>query len=291
MNNILLNKKLSFMEDKLLCPFDGGTVIYKKDFVKCLKCNNIFSVKDDKIFFINPPDNIEENTKSDIYEKWSVWRKLNFDFFKKEISKISVKGNLLDIGAGPTQFRNIFVDFERYVGIDFYPYSFVKVVTDLNKKIPYQNDVFNVVILSNVLEHISNSESLLKESFRVLKRNSKILATIPFLMRIHQAPYDFNRFTIYKLKEIFENAGFSNVIIEPQGNPYEVLEIKFGHFLQYAIGNVYYKNDIINYFFIIFLKITGKILFFFLRFIGIALKKIKSNNDFTIGYSVSAIKK
>ena len=73
---------------------------------------------------------------------------------------------------------------------------------------------------SNTLEHIPNTEHLLQECARVLKPGGLILGTIPFLLPVHQAPYDFNRYTNFQLTKFLQDAGFHNVIVEPLGEPH-----------------------------------------------------------------------
>lgn len=47
------------------------------------------------------------------------------------------------------------------------------------KKLPFKTNSFDIIILSDILEHVSKPEVVAKEAMRVLKRGGLILATVP----------------------------------------------------------------------------------------------------------------
>lgn len=47
------------------------------------------------------------------------------------------------------------------------------------KKLPFKNNSFNVVLLSDILEHVSDPEIVALESIRVVKKGGLVLATVP----------------------------------------------------------------------------------------------------------------
>jgi len=65
---------------------------------------------------------------------------------------------------------------------------------------------------------------LFEESKRILKTNGILLAATPFLMPLHQEPYDFNRYTPYAYREFCNNAGFKQVEIVPLGTQLAALD-------------------------------------------------------------------
>ena len=161
-------------------------------------------------------------------EAWSPWRKANYAFFKKHLEPIPRAAALVDLGAGPVQFSDLFFQF-AYTGVDFEKYEHVRVVTDLTKPIPLPDQSADVVTLSNTLEHIPNGEAFIRECYRLLKSGGHIIGTIPFLVPVHQAPYDFNRYTYFQLERLLSEAGFKNVSVEPLGGQidvYNTIELK-----------------------------------------------------------------
>jgi len=49
------------------------------------------------------------------------------------------------------------------------------------KKLPFNENEFDTVILSDVLEHLPTPENIINEIYRVLAKNGKLLLNVPFL--------------------------------------------------------------------------------------------------------------
>ena len=92
-------------------------------------------------------------------------------------------GNALDIGCGigdMLQYR------PHTIGVDINPFNIA--ICDkrgLDARVmqidilPFQDQSFDCALLDNVLEHIQNPESLLKEVYRVLRPSGKLLVGVP----------------------------------------------------------------------------------------------------------------
>src|SRR5262245_46975542 len=126
------------------------------------------------------PASIPANPNATNKRLWSPWRMRNFEFFKKEMEQ-RPRGQLLaDVGAGQSDFRELYPRFD-VVPIDFQRYELVKVVADLNQEIPLMDKSVDVLMLSNVLEHIAEPAIMLSECRRVLKDSGVLLGAVPFL--------------------------------------------------------------------------------------------------------------
>ncbi|GHV80642.1 hypothetical protein AGMMS49944_24330 [Spirochaetia bacterium] len=67
------------------------------------------------------------------------------------------------------------------------------------------NGSFDICVCTEVLEHVSNPFSAVKEIKRILKGGGIALISTPFNFRIHGPLPDCWRFTIHGLKELFKD--------------------------------------------------------------------------------------
>lgn len=134
---------------------------------------------------------------------------------KAIISELSLvkNANLLDLGSGDMR-HNLEIykkNKNHYYSIDVeksgHPNKNKKPTRFYNGvKIPFKKNYFDYIILTEVLEHVEHYEKLKNDIYRVLKKNGKILITIPFILPEHEMPYDFRRFTLQGLINSFSKS-------------------------------------------------------------------------------------
>jgi SAM-dependent methyltransferase len=134
------------------------------------------------------------------------------DNFAKEAANSVPRGALvLDAGAGNSPYKRHF-SHTRYESADFCQvdkeYGEITYICDLTT-IPVEDNRFDLVLCSQVLEHIPEPEKVLKEFFRVLKPSGTLWLTVPLFYEEHETPYDFYRYTQYGLKYLLKETGFS----------------------------------------------------------------------------------
>ena len=71
--------------------------------------------------------------------------------------------------------------------------------------LPFLDNSIDVVIIQAVLEHVIDPYQCVKELTRVLKIGGFILSEVPFMQQLHQAPYDFTRFTYLGHRWLFKD--------------------------------------------------------------------------------------
>jgi len=139
------------------------------------------------------------------------------------------KGLLADVGCGSVPFYafykdlitdNICMDWGKEDG----EVSHIDYIVDLNtEKIPLETNSVDTVICTDVLEHISKPEHLFSEMARILKPDGNLILTVPFMYWIHNSPYDYHRYTKYKLIDFCEQNKLKVVLINEFGGLPEII--------------------------------------------------------------------
>ncbi len=107
---------------------------------------------------------------------------------------------------------------DDYIGIDWSstPHSLkADIVADLNEPLPVESDLADAIVSISVLEHLRRPEVMLSEAYRVLKPGGYLVLQVPFMWHIHEAPYDYFRYTKFGLEYLLSRAGFGEIQIEP----------------------------------------------------------------------------
>jgi SAM-dependent methyltransferase len=221
-------------------------------------------------------------------------------FAANNITKDSL---LLDAGAGDCRYKKHF-QHVRYESCDFadvFDKSSKGIHTftcDL-EDIPREDNHYDAIINTQVLEHVPNPEKVLKELYRVLKTGGKLFLTAPQGWGVHGAPYHFFNFTNFGLKLLFERAGYEIVFIKPRGGYFWYLSkrlstLPFNIFSQYATtySTKGRKLNIGIPFFIAFpIYLIVLIPFKLLSALFFLLDWLDKKQDYTLGYACYCIKK
>lgn len=135
------------------------------------------------------------------------------------------KGNLLDVGCGQMPYRDYVIQnsqITKYIGLDID--TAIEYNKDIKpdyiwdgKTIPFENCSYDTLIATEVLEHCPDPLSILKEMYRVLKYDSYIFLSVPFLWTLHEVPHDEYRYTPFAMRRLLEEAGFKNITINSGG--------------------------------------------------------------------------
>ncbi len=142
--------------------------------------------------------------------------------------KVHARGRILDLGCGRCPFFGLYrpltddvvcVDWEK----SQHPVEHADLYCDLSQRLPLEDASFDTVLHTQVLEHIPTPESLVQEISRVLKPDGKLILSVPFMYWIHEAPYDYYRYTEYALQRFCAVADFELLELTALGGPLDVL--------------------------------------------------------------------
>ena len=212
------------IEKLFICPQCHGSLNVSDDQAACEKCGQTYSVRNGVILFTEPPENIQPSEfRERGKEKDTAWRQANSLFLEKLLRKVSKDSLILDVGAGRGDFLSFYADFPHIL-VDIYPYPEVDLVCDLTQMNPCRKSSVDVILLMNVLEHVKSPLALLQSMHETLKPGGKIFIAIPFYLKIHQAPLDFQRLTHFALCEMAEQADYSVEFIEGFYDPCGVID-------------------------------------------------------------------
>jgi SAM-dependent methyltransferase len=124
----------------------------------------------------------------------------------------SVSGLVLDIGAADRWIEKELPKAVEYIALD-YPatghglYGATPTVFADASQLPFRGAQFDAVICLEVIEHVPAPFQVFSEISRVLKTGGEAWISMPFLYPLHDAPFDFQRFTEFGLTHATKKVG------------------------------------------------------------------------------------
>ena len=145
-------------------------------------------------------------------------------------------GRLLDIGCG-TKTKKLLVGeyVDEYVGLDHVDSQHDQSQVDMfgpAYEIPDEQNSFDCLLSTAVLEHLEEPQRALDEAYRVCKPGGHAIYTAPLVWHLHEEPRDFFRYTRHGLRHLFETAGFTIIEITPMAGFWVTFGTEFGYYLQ-----------------------------------------------------------
>jgi FkbM family methyltransferase len=141
---------------------------------------------------------------------------------------VPAAARVLDIGAGTCLYRPLFShcdykthDFKKYEGAEKHggtsTYGHIDFVSDI-LAIPAPDDSFDIILCTEVLEHVPEPIKVLKEISRLLRPGGRAFITAPLGSGLHQLPFHFyGGYTPEWYKRFCREAGMEATEIIPNG--------------------------------------------------------------------------
>lgn len=132
----------------------------------------------------------------------------------------NASGDVLDIGCADRWAEAAISPRCRYLGLD-------SVVTGASRYrarpevfadagyLPFRDQCFDTVLLLEVAEHLAEPRRAMASIARVLRPGGVLLLTMPFLYPIHDAPFDYQRYTAHGLTREMESGGLRIEALQP----------------------------------------------------------------------------
>lgn len=232
------------------------------------------------------------NTKSDRPSSRHPNHKLHnnlvyaaLDSHLTELSPL-ITGDVLDLGCGEMPYREWMLRFcKTYTGIDWSstPHKLrADVVADLNRPIPLEADIADTIVSISTLEHLNNPANLLNESYRLLRPGGVLVLQVPFMWHVHEAPFDYFRFTQYGLRKLAEDANFSQIEIRIMSGVWTTVALKVNYQIRRLVRGPTAYRIIANFF--------AHCSYYIINILGDFADKLWKSDGESIGYILVARK-
>jgi SAM-dependent methyltransferase len=146
------------------------------------------------------------------------------EWLARHAARVPSGSRVLDVGAGSGQYRPLFAH------CDYKTHDFGQEPGTIGKyvKLDYQSDItaipvdagtFDVVICTEVLEHVPKPIEAVRELARVLRPGGSLFMTAPLASFLHQEPFHFyGGYTPHWYRKFLPEAGFAvDEIVPNQG--------------------------------------------------------------------------
>lgn len=242
---------------------------------------NVTKYKQTKFYIENGkinPSNDKHNLQT---SSWLI-AKLVASCYEKALPQYA-KGTLLDLGCGNVPLYDAYKPFiQENVCVDWgnsvHRNSYLDMETDINTPLQFPDETFETIILSDVLEHLVKPQEMFKEMKRILKTGGYILMNSPFNYWIHEAPYDYYRYTEHWYKRIVDELDLEIITLEPIGG---IVDVKID--IQSKLIGMIFPNARL-------IRLRQK-LFYYLFRKSTVIQKLNNSNHFTLGYFIIIRKK
>jgi SAM-dependent methyltransferase len=144
---------------------------------------------------------------------WSIRLPLA-DWLRREGAEAG-GARVLDVGCGVKPYYPYFASAVSYVGVDVQENPNADLIGSI-EALPVEDASFDVVLCTQVLEHVDDPAAAVRELHRVVAPGGRVLASTHGVMVFHPNPQDLWRWTHTGLQRLFEReADWANVSVEP----------------------------------------------------------------------------
>lgn len=132
---------------------------------------------------------------------------------------VKCSGLVVDLGAGKNEFyQDLLTGYDRYLTFDLVKDNAPNIAGSI-ESLPFKENTIDTILAFNVLEHIYEYKNAVRGMYHTLKRGGTLYGIVPFMVNIHDDPYDYHRYTPRALSRCLSDEHFKNIeIIELSGS-------------------------------------------------------------------------
>lgn len=199
------------------------------------------------------------------------------EFLHLNLSNLPKNISILNVGSGGViegQIKSLIANKNiDYKSLDISPDRKPDIIMDICEA-KFDN-AYDIVIMSEVLEHIPTPHLAIESVLRALKPGGVLLLSVPFIFPLHDRPYDFFRFTRYGIAYLLRE--FDEFEIQERNGWAETFLVLAVRLLNQKKGKPYFEACIV-------------VCAFLLLPIARILTKMIKTDFITSGYTVKALK-
>jgi SAM-dependent methyltransferase len=145
----------------------------------------------------------------DSYRYVSVRLRKVYEKLIPSLLENSNKVDVLDYGCGVKPYYYLFGNqINKYIGVDVGSNPFADDLIQPGAALNYADNSFDIVLSSQVLEHVEDVNQYMSEIKRVLRPGGIVLLSTHGTWQYHASPYDYQRWTSMGLKTLMKKYGF-----------------------------------------------------------------------------------
>jgi SAM-dependent methyltransferase len=238
-------------------------------------------------------------------ERLDRWRRPIWDFnlynrqrwVAEQARRIPSGMRVLDVGAGIGQYRTVFAH------CDYKTQDFGQEPATIGKYTPldYQSDIgaipvedrtFDVIVCTEVLEHVPHPDAALAEMARILKPGGRLLLTAPLASFLHQEPYHYyGGFTPHWYRKFLPDHGFDVESIVANAGFFSLLGQNAQHCLRVLRSPAPNRLSRTTWAALMLMRLVTRPLAQLLPLLGRWLDSLNLERTATAGYHVVAIRR
>jgi SAM-dependent methyltransferase len=165
---------------------------------------------------------------SDYLQLWTkkLSRKNLYEYTSEILLGIPEGARVLNVGSGG-QIESLLMKHARnqkfeVISLDIDPKRHPDIVGDICN-VNFNDKSFDYVVMCEVLEHVHSPHVAIENIHQMLKTGGGVIMSTPFMLPMHDRPYDYFRYTRYGLELLLKK--FQDVKIRERNSYFEAIDV------------------------------------------------------------------